>query len=237
MYGNKGLTIEKYERMSRVRMALGTITAVLQVVVLALIIVLAVLIIVLAVLMIGAATAPAPVSGESAETVRYTESAGTTGIAETSPAAYERDLPDVVPVVFEPSEDVPLDPELQWYVFDACRAYDVPESLVLALIEHESGFDPWVYSADGCNFGLMQINNINYGWLRESGIEPLRYPGNIEAGVLMLGTLLDKYADPHKALMAYNAGESGAKRLWGQGIYTSAFSRSVLAAAEKYEKE
>jgi soluble lytic murein transglycosylase-like protein len=147
-------------------------------------------------------------------------------------------VPVAVPAdAWEPSEDVPLEPELQAYIYDACETYDVPMPLALALIEHESGFDPWVYSADGRNFGLMQINSINYGWLRGAGIEPTGYPGNIEAGVLMLGTLLDKYADPHKALVAYNGGEAGAKRLWDRGIYTSSFSRSVLAAAEQYERE
>jgi soluble lytic murein transglycosylase-like protein len=210
---NKGPIIEKYERISRRRMALGTIKEVLQVVVLA-------LIAVLALMMIRAAAMAEPetVSGEPAETV--IEPAVT---VEPSEAAWT------------PSEDVPLDPELQVYIHDACETYDVPEPLVLALIEHESGFNP--KASNGTCYGLMQIHRINYGWLREAGIEPLEYPGNIEAGVLKLGNLLDKHAAPHKALMAYNAGESGAKRVWDQGIYTSAFSRSVMRAAEKYEKE
>jgi soluble lytic murein transglycosylase-like protein len=214
-----------YDRMSRRRTALGTVKEMPDVFFILLLLIAFIVSIAVFVL-----TAISEFTAAESETV--SEKAASEITEAVTVAA-----PVVVPVTaaWEPSEDVPLDPEPQRYVYEACEAYDVPEALVLALIEHESGFDP--DASNGTCYGLMQINKVNYGWLREEGIEPLEYPGNIDAGVLMLGNLLGKYADPHKALMAYNAGEAGAKRLWDRGIYTSSFSRSVTAAAERYERE
>lgn len=54
----------------------------------------------------------------------------------------------------------------------------------------------------------MQIHPINYPKLHENRIEPTEYEGNIVAVVFMLSELLEKYSDTHKALMAYNCGET-----------------------------
>ena len=48
--------------------------------------------------------------------------------------------------------------------------------------------------------------------------------------------LLEKYSDTHKALMAYNCGETGAKRLWNQGYLTSTYSRKVVTNYEKWQQ-
>ena len=141
--------------------------------------------------------------------------------------------PDPIPV-WEPLDDVPLDAELQQYIHDACEVYGVDEALVLGIIERESTFRPEAEN-EYC-WGLMQIHKINYDWLRdEEGIDPLTYPGNIDAGVLMISRLLEKYEDTHKALMAYNCGESGARRLWEQGYTTTEYSRAVVMAAENWK--
>lgn len=129
------------------------------------------------------------------------------------------------------TEDIPLAFEYQRAMQDACEKYNVPYALALAVAECESSFN--LEADSGTCWGVMQIHPINYPRLRENGIEPTEYEGNITAGVFMLGELLDKYADTHKALMAYNCGETGAKRLWNQGYFTSKYSRKVV---EKYEK-
>lgn len=129
------------------------------------------------------------------------------------------------------TENVPLPFDLQRTMQDACEKYNVPYALALAVAECESSFN--LEADSGTCWGVMQIHPINYPRLRENGIEPTEYEGNITAGVFMLGELLDKYADTHKALMAYNCGETGAKRLWNQGYLTSKYSRKVV---EKYEK-
>ena len=132
------------------------------------------------------------------------------------------------------TEDVPLSFDLQRVMQDACDKYGVPYALALAVAECESSF---ILEADsGTCWGLMQIHPINYPRLRENGIEPTEYEGNIVAGVFMLGELLEKYSDTHKALMAYNCGETGAKRLWNQGYFTSTYSRKVVTNYEKWQQ-
>ena len=107
---------------------------------------------------------------------------------------------------------------------------------------------PVVYMFDGHNlffdstatygtcWGLMQVHPINYDRLRGLGIEPTDYEGNIVAGVLLIGELLDKYGDQHKALMAYNCGEGGAAKLWQQGYYSSQYSRHVTNVSESWQQ-
>lgn len=89
---------------------------------------------------------------------------------------------------------------------------------------------------NGTCWGLMQVHPINYDRLRGLGIEPTDYEGNIVAGVLLIGELLDKYGDQHKALMAYNCGEGGAAKLWQQGYYSSQYSRHVLNVSESWQQ-
>lgn len=160
------------------------------------------------------------------------------------PVHTEAPEPTVDPVVVEPvvedkpeylhSEDVPLPEYLQETMQRACEEYGVPYSLALAIAESESSFD--LEADSGTCWGLMQINPINYEWLRELGIEPTEYEGNIVAGVLIIGQLLDKYGDTHKALMAYNCGESGAARLWEQGYFTTSYSRKVIESSERWQQ-
>lgn len=72
--------------------------------------------------------------------------------------------------------------ELQDVMQDCCDEYEVPYALALAMAEVESHFDPDAVSSTG-DYGLMQINKINHEWLREMGLDPLTYAGNIEAGI------------------------------------------------------
>ena len=127
---------------------------------------------------------------------------------------------------------VPLDLSLQHVMQDACRDNGAPYALALAVAEQESDFQLDAYN--GVCYGIMQIHPINYDRLRKLGIEPTCAEGNIEAGVYMLGELLAKYPDVRQALMAYNCGESGAKRLWADGQYTSPYVDSVLKKSEKW---
>jgi len=132
------------------------------------------------------------------------------------------------------SDAIPLPFELQDVMQEACDKYGVPYALALAVAESESDFD--LEADNGTCWGVMQIHPINYDRLRENGIEPTEYEGNIVAGVFMLGELLEKYSDTHKALMAYNCGETGARRLWKQGYDTSSYSRKVVTRYEKWQQ-
>jgi soluble lytic murein transglycosylase-like protein len=130
-------------------------------------------------------------------------------------------------------DEVPMSAALQIITQQTCQEYGVPYSLVLAVIEAESSFNP---DADnGQDIGLMQINSINFSWLSDLGIDPHTHTGNIEAGVLILSQHLDAYGDQNKALMAYNCGATGAANLWAEGYTSTAYSRSVVASAENWQ--
>ena len=121
------------------------------------------------------------------------------------------------PVPYEPvTYQVPLDAELQSYTEKMCDLYDVPLELAYAVMQVESGFTPAAHSSTG-DYGLMQINSINAGWLKdELGItDLLDARQNIQAGCYMLGMYLSEYeGNVNCALMAYNLGATGAKKAW-----------------------
>lgn len=124
--------------------------------------------------------------------------------------------------------DIPLDQHIQEYIYDLCQVNEIDYSLVLAVIKHESDFNADLISSTN-DYGLMQINKCNHGWLRDElgDIDFLDPVDNVRCGVYILKQLLDKY-DTEKALMAYNMGISGAKKLWDQGTTSSKYSRGVL---------
>lgn len=132
------------------------------------------------------------------------------------------------------NQNIPLPDYLQLVMQQACLEYGVSYTLALAVAECESSFD--LEADSGTCWGLMQINPVNYARFRELGIEPTQYEGNVVAGVFMLGELLNKYGDTHKALMAYNCGEYGASCLWEQGYITSSYSRKVTNTQDKWQQ-
>ena len=134
--------------------------------------------------------------------------------------------------------DIPLSRELQEYTFRLCEENGLDYEMVLALMDQESDYREDIISKTN-DYGIMQINEINHEWLKEElGIDDfLEAEQNILAGIRILAELTEKYEDPHLVLMAYNCGETGAKRLWKQGKTTSEYSRSIMARAEELRKE
>lgn len=125
--------------------------------------------------------------------------------------------------------NVPMDEDLQEFIFYLSQAYEMDFTFVMALIQQESGFKSDVISKTN-DYGLMQINEINHPYLQEQlGITDFTEPyGNVRAGMFILRKLFEKYETPEKVLMAYNMGETGASRLWEQGIFEINYSKSVL---------
>ena len=126
-----------------------------------------------------------------------------------------------------------LDYDLQKVMYESCQKYDVPFALALAVAEKESGFNPDAESRTD-DHGIMQINRCNFEYLRNKGIDPLTYEGHIEAGVMLLGENLTRYGDEGLAVMAYNCGRTGAKRLWDAGVYSTSYSRAIMELYEKW---
>lgn len=134
--------------------------------------------------------------------------------------------------------DIPLSKELQLYTYTRCVDYGIPEhyELVLAMMWQESNFTPDTISKTN-DYGIMQINACNHEWLRDvlGTTNFLDASQNIDAGTYIISKMLLKYEDEHKALMAYNMGERGASLNWEAGIYTSNYSRGVVAKREAIE--
>lgn len=133
--------------------------------------------------------------------------------------------------------DVPMDEELQKYVYLMSNSYNIDFPFVMAVIEHESSFKPEATSGTN-DFGLMQINKLNHAKLTEKlGVTDFFDPyQNIHSGIYILSDLFEKYETPNKVLMAYNIGEGGAKKLWNQGVLETGYSRSILKKCAEYNK-
>lgn len=134
--------------------------------------------------------------------------------------------------------NVPMDEDLQEFIFYLSQAYEMDFTFVMALIQRESGYKPDVISKTN-DYGLMQINEINHPYLQEQlGITDFTEPyGNVRAGMFILRKLFEKYESPEKVLMAYNMGETGASRLWKQGIFEINYSKSVLQIQQELNAE
>lgn len=130
--------------------------------------------------------------------------------------------------------DIGLPVELQNYTEDLCKEYGVSYPLVLAIMWQESRYQAGAVSATS-DYGIMQINQGNHEWLEEElGVTDWLDPKqNILAGVYILSAF--DYDDPHKVLMSYNCGPTGARNLWEDGIYSTAYSRAVVEALNGLE--
>lgn len=134
--------------------------------------------------------------------------------------------------------DIPLSHGLQNYIFELCADENVPATLVFALIEHESQFNPEVISNTN-DYGLMQINEINHSQFVKDyrSADMLNPYQNVYCGIKILSNYIDKFdGDYTKALMAYNMGEYGAKNALDIGITSTDYSTSVLDIMNEYEE-
>ena len=100
-------------------------------------------------------------------------------------------------------------------IVEHSRLHDIRPSLVRAVVQVESGFNPRAYSPKGA-MGLMQLMPAT---AREFGVHnPFNPEENIRGGVAYLRQLLDRYDNNEQlALAAYNAGP-GAVDKHGQSI-------------------
>lgn len=123
------------------------------------------------------------------------------------------DQEEAIPLyIYHPG--IPLSAELQAALHSACAESDVPEALVLGVIEVESRFQPDAMSPQGC-YGLMQLNP---DYFPNSG-DPA---DNLRAGVWYLRSLLERYRDTAAALTTYNAGYDTGSREYAQAVMEAA---------------
>ena len=151
---------------------------------------------------------------------------------------------EVEPVIEEePIEikyyDVPLDTDLQDYIRTTCEFYGIDMDLVIAIISCESGFQPDVISTTH-DYGLMQINQINLHRLAdELNITDILDPKqNVLSGIhLFAEHFYNSDENIEYALLKYNCGNAGAKRLWDNGIRRTKYTEKILNAYAKIKAE
>ena len=131
---------------------------------------------------------------------------------------------------FEPW-DIPLSDDLQQYIYSLCEKYDISYALVIAMIDVESNFNSKAVSSTS-DYGLMQINSINH----KADMDYLNPYDNVEHGIKALHRLAKKYNEADLVLMCWNCGETGAKKLWKQGIYSTEYSEKVIEKKLKHER-
>lgn len=138
-----------------------------------------------------------------------------------------------------PYIDIPLSKDLQDYIFEQCNHDYELHFLTISVIKAESCFNPKSVSPDGHDIGLMQIRDCNISYLsKKLGAVDLYNPyDNVKCGIYMLSNLYEKWEYKNLALMAYNFGEEGARKLWRKGIYSSEYSRKVTEYYKNYVEE
>ncbi|GIW55056.1 MAG: hypothetical protein KatS3mg082_1460 [Nitrospiraceae bacterium] len=104
--------------------------------------------------------------------------------------------------------------------------YGLPESLLLAVIEVESGFQHTAVSRKGA-IGAGQLMPQTAQALNVDPWEPTE---NIEGAARYLREMLDRFGDPVLALAAYNAGPEAVEAYNGVPPYaeTRSYVRKVL---------
>lgn len=134
--------------------------------------------------------------------------------------------------------DVAMDEEQQEFIFYLCAGYNLDFTLVMALIEYESNYQADAVSETN-DYGLMQINHINHDWLTKTiGVTDYLDPyQNVRAGCFIFRKLFEKYQDADMVLMAYKMGETGASRLWKNGVFSIDYTESIRSIQQKFNEQ
>lgn len=136
--------------------------------------------------------------------------------------------------------DCPLSHNLQDFIASLCEESSIDPAVIIAMIGRESGYRADAKGDKGKSIGLMQIQPRWHSERMEAlDCDDLLDPyDNVTVGIDFLGELIEKYdGNVNMALMAYNAGATGAKRNWfSKGIYENKYSKAVMKLAEELKE-
>lgn len=141
------------------------------------------------------------------------------------------------------------------YVTASATEYDLPPTLVYAVIHTESRFDPNAVSSAGAK-GLMQLMDGTYEWIQTQMTGDVQPPErvydpqvNIRCGCRVLDVLMGQFHNTETALAAYNAGSGNVSKWLKNPQYsddgitlkeiplseTRNYVKRVLKAWERYQ--
>lgn len=137
---------------------------------------------------------------------------------------------------FEPY-DVPLDEDLQYFLYQLSERYSIPMELILAVIGQESNYDPSKIGDNGNSYGLMQIQpKWHEERMAKYNVSDLLNPWeNCLIGVDYLAECIDRFGVEY-GLIAYNAGPDDAVAMKQIGVITE-YAESVMVLADMLNKE
>lgn len=188
-----------------------------------------------------AATEAAPVEREQHTVYEYLEAqyeAQAARMAQTAPAEEQQTQPEAVEVV--KLYPVPLDESTQLFIIRKCEETNIEPTIILAMIDRESDFEADVIGDGGDSFGLMQIQpKWHTERMDKLGVNDLLDPEqNVAVGIDYMEEMLAKYdGNTDMALVAYNAGPTGAYEHWfSKGVYSSEYSEDVTTTAARLEE-
>lgn len=155
------------------------------------------------------------------------------------PVEYSETSENIVEAEPEPEAEieidiypVDLDADLQRYIIETCKEYQINPSVVIAMCFYESSFNADAVGDNGEGMGLMGINP-RWCWpeMEKLNCPDMRDPyQNVTVGIDIFAQKLAKYdGNTEMALMSYNAGDAGAHRLWfDKGIYSTTYSSNII---------
>lgn len=162
-------------------------------------------------------------------------------------ARAEIDIQESAAVVVEPVSsvampevleyyDVPLEDNLQSFIFGRCERHGFDPAIVFAMIDVESKFDRDAIGDRGASYGLMQIQpKWHAERMARLGCDDLLDPyQNVEVGIDILAELVTMDRGLEWALMAYNGGYSYANAFVSKGELSD-YAREVMTVAANLE--
>lgn len=125
--------------------------------------------------------------------------------------------------------DVPLDKDLQDYIFEECETYGIDPAIIIAMIDKESKCKASVIGDNGRSFGLMQIQaRWHYDRMARLGVDDLLDPyQNVIVGIDYLAELIGRGKGLEWALMAYNGGPSYANKKAASGVVSN-YAQNII---------
>lgn len=157
-------------------------------------------------------------------------------VVEMPPEKAEIEIPEIrIFTLYE----VPLEDDFQVWLQETCGEYGIDCGVMLAMAEQESNFDPEGVGEEG-ELGMWQIKPSTAAEAEEKEgrrLNLFKPEDNAKAAVILLSGYVEKYGTMEKALMAYNMGETAARRCWKNGVTGSKYAVSVMEKAERYEEK
>lgn len=134
-----------------------------------------------------------------------------------------------------PEYDVPLDKYQQQILWEACKEWNVPYELALAVCFCETNFTDLITEHGGKTYyGMMAVQLESAGsYMEKCNVEYLNSERDrLRVGCCILGEHIANYGIT-RGLMAYNAGHGTAESQWTVGVEQTAYTIAVEKKAEE----